>query len=226
MNSACLFSGGKDSALALHRAIEQGIKIDLLLTMKSKNQFSYMFHYPNIETTRLQAEALGIKQVFVETKGIKEEELADLERALLENNVKVLVTGAVASTYQKDRIEAIGKKLGIDVISPLWHIEPVKELKELTENFEVIITQVSAEGLDETFLGKRIDSEMIERLKAVSKKHGINMLFEGGEAETFVLDAPLFKKRIVIDQAKMVREGQIGRYLINRAHPEEKNRDR
>ncbi len=214
MSNACLFSGGKDSTLALHKVMTKGIKIDLLITFLSKNKFSYMFHYPNASKTSLQSQALGIPQVFIETEGKKEEELSDLETALLKNNVKLLVTGATYSKYQADRIKAITDKHGIENIAPLWHIDPISELTELSENFNVIMTAVAAEGLDETFLGKRIDEQLIKKLIILNKKNGINLVFEGGEAESFVLDAPLFNKKIVIKNSKKEWNGERGVFEI------------
>jgi len=222
MSNACLYSGGKDSTLALHKAIRNGKGIDLLITMKPENQYSYMFHYPNTAYTSLQAEALGIRQVFADTKGEKELELEDLERVLKDNDVKLLVTGATYSSYQADRINNICRGLGIESVAPLWHIEPLEELNELVSDFNAIITSVSAEGFDESFLGKRIDSNMVGKLQELNKKYKVNMLFEGGEAESFVLDAPLFKKRIVVESAKTEWNGSTGRYLIEKAHLEEK----
>ena len=222
MSNACLFSGGKDSTLALHRAIEAGIHIDLLITIRSASRESYMFHYPNVEHTALQAKALEIQQVFADTEGEKEKELADLERGLVENDVKLLITGATYSKYQGDRINAMAKRLGIEHLAPLWHIDPMDELGELAEKYEAIISSVSAEGLDESFLGKRIDAAMIERLAALNRKHGINMLFEGGEAETFVLDAPLFRKRIAVEKARTTFTKGRGTYLIEKAGLEDK----
>lgn len=217
MSNACLFSGGKDSTLALHKSVALGAEINLLVTMRSANRESYMFHYPNIDQTALQAKALGIRQVFVETEGRKEEELADLERALVQNNVKLLVTGATFSKYQADRINAIAKKLGIEHIAPLWHIDPLKELKEIAEKYNVIITSVSAEGLSTTLLGKRIDNAVIGQLKEANKMHGINLVFEGGEAETFVLDAPLFRKRIEVEKSRTEKTGENGVFVIEKA---------
>ncbi len=222
MHNACLYSGGKDSTLALHKVVATGVKIDLLITMLSKNKSSYMFHYPNVRHTKLQAEALGIGQVFVETEGKKEEELADLEKAFTDNDVKVLVTGATYSKYQGDRINNIAKKLGIEHLAPLWHIDPMEELNTLDKDFNAIITSVSAEGLDESFLGRRIDKEIIARLQEANKKHGINMLFEGGEAESFVLDAPLFKKKIEIIKARKEWNGTTGAYFIEDARLSDK----
>jgi diphthine-ammonia ligase len=218
MVNACLFSGGKDSTLALHKALEMGIKIDLLITMRSRNKESYMFHYPNIELTRLQAEALGIRHIFGETEGIKEEELNDLEKIFVENDVKLVITGATFSKYQGDRINAIADKLKIEHIAPLWHINPLEELNELSEKYNVIITSVSAEGLSTSLLGKKIDAGVISELIDANKKHGINLIFEGGEAETFVLDAPRFDKRIEVVEAHSEKKEPNGVYLIDRAN--------
>lgn len=217
MTNACLFSGGKDSTLALHKAVAAGIRIGLLITMRPVSSESYMFHYPNIKFTGLQAEALGIRHTFADTAGEKEKELADLERALVDNEVKLLVTGATYSAYQADRINAMTKRLGIEHFAPLWHIEPGEELNELAASYDAIITAVSADGLDESFLGKRIDKQMIARLAELSRKYGINMLFEGGEAETFVLDAPLFAKRIVVGDARKSFANGRGAYIIEKA---------
>ena len=217
MSNACLFSGGKDSTLALHKAVNSGMAIDLLITMLPESKDSYMFHYPNLKFTKLQAEALGIRQVFARTKGIKEEELEDLEVVLAENKVKSLVTGATYSTYQLNRIRIISDKLGINSFSPLWHIEPMSELEELAKTFNAIITSVSAEGFDKSYLGAKIDENMIAKLVLLNQKYNINMLFEGGEAESFVLNAPLFKKKIKINKSSVEWKGMSGIYQIEEA---------
>ncbi len=217
MTNACLYSGGKDSTLALHKVVSMGIKIDLLITMISKSKESYMFHYPNVQYTKLQAESLGIRQVFAKTEGKKEEELDDLRKVLKDNDVKLLVTGATYSRYQGDRVNNIAKELGIEHMAPLWHIDPEAELTEIERDFNAIITSVSAEGFDESFLGKKIDNDMISRLRELKKKYGINMLFEGGEAESFVLDAPLFTKKIEIKKSRTEWNGNRGMYLIEEA---------
>ena len=222
MTNACLYSGGKDSTMALHKASERGIKIDLLISMLPENKASYMFHHPNMGFTRLQAEALSIKQEFVNTRGEKEKELADLESAFKKFDVKLLVTGATYSRYQADRIRKITDKLGIENMAPLWHVDPLAELNELSGKYEAIISSVSAEGLDDSYLGERIDKEMIARLEKANKEYGINMVFEGGEAESFVLDAPLFKKRIVVTKARKEWKGNRGMYIIEEAELEKK----
>lgn len=176
-----------------------------------------MFHYPNTKYTVMQADALGIRHVFAETSGEKEIELGDLEKVLVENEVKLLVTGATYSRYQGDRINNMANGLGIEHMAPLWQIDPLEELNELAERFDAIITSVSAEGFDRSMLGARIDRSMIEKLKELNRKYRINMLFEGGEAESFVLDAPLFSKRIQINKARVEFKNDSGTYIIEDA---------
>ena len=219
---ACLYSGGKDSTMAIHKAWEAGIRTELLITMMPENDFSYMFHKPNVGLASMQAEALGIRHVFANTKGEKEAELEDLEHTLEENKVTALITGATASKYQKDRIEAICSRLSIKMVSPLWGIDPMSELRELADHYDAIITRVAAEGFGKDMLGKRIDDNMVSLLSSLNKRYGTHMLFEGGEAESFVLDAPMFAKRIVVDSARITWKAGTGDYIIEKAHLEKK----
>jgi len=160
-----------------------------------------MFHHPCIELTKLQAEALGIEHIIQRTKGEKEKELEDLRKVLekIKSEIEGVVSGAVESNYQKSRIDAICKKLGLKSISPLWHREPEELLKEEVDSgFEIIITGVFADGFDKNWLGRKIDEKCIEDLKQLNKKYGVHLVFEGGEAETLVTDCPIFKKKIKI----------------------------
>lgn len=218
MKIACLFSGGKDSCLALHRAHAQGLSVDVLLTLAPESDASWMFHHPNVRATALQAEALGIAHVLKRTAGERDSELIDLKNALAELHADALLTGAIASSYQKDRIERICAELGMKSIAPLWHNEPESLLREaLSLGFETIITSVSAEGFDESWLGKRLDEACIAELKRLHEERGVSMVGEGGEFETFVLDAPLFERKIKVLDAKSYWQGQAGRYTIEKA---------
>jgi predicted ATP pyrophosphatase (TIGR00289 family) len=111
MNVAILFSGGKDSTMAVYAALEAKEDVKYLLSMKSKNDESYMFHVPNIHVTDLLSEALDIPIMSVETDGVKEEELEDLKAAFLDLKdlgVEAIYTSALYSVYQKFRIEKLG----------------------------------------------------------------------------------------------------------------------
>jgi len=184
---------------------------------------SWMFHYPNIHLVDLLSEAVGISLVKSETSGIKERELEDLKRVVEKLDVEGLVSGAIASTYQKTRIESVCKRTRLECIMPLWHEDPFSILDEILRlNFEVIITGVYAYGFDKKWLGRKIGADTLTDLAELNKRYGISLVGEGGEYETLVLDAPFFKKRIIIVAAEKIWEKQGGYYLINKAELEKK----
>jgi ABC transporter with metal-binding/Fe-S-binding domain ATP-binding protein len=221
MRLGVLFSGGKDSTLALHLAAEKE-KVACLITLVSKNLESYMFHTPNIDITSLQAEALGLPLVSVATEGKKEEELSDLERAISQAKTQfsldAIVTGAVESVYQASRVQRICHRLDLWSFNPLWKHNPQALLETLVkERYKVIISGIFAYPLDETWLGKQLDAPMIARLVELQEQYDISPSGEGGEIETTVLDAPLFKKRIEILDSTVSARGNSGVYAIKQA---------
>lgn len=207
MKLAALFSGGKDSTYAIYQAIQQGHEIKYLITMFPKREDSYMFHHPLVELTKFQAEAMEIKHITQETAGEKENELEDLKKVLnkIKNEIDGVVSGALASNYQKIRVDRICEELGLKSIAPLWQADQLQRLRdEFKIGFKIMITAVAAEGLDKNWLGKIVDEKVIRDLENLHKKYGIHPGFEGGEAESFVLDCPIFKKKIVIKNFDVV----------------------
>ena len=221
MRLGVLFSGGKDSTLALHLASEKE-QVACLITVVSKNKESYMFHTPNIDVTALQAEALGLPLVSVVTEGRKEEELADLEKAIAEAKSKFhidgVVTGAVESVYQASRVQRICNCLDVWCLNPLWKHDQKALLETLVErNFKVVISGVFAYPLDEKWLGKQIDTQVIARLVELQGQYGISPSGEGGEIETTVLDAPMFNQKIEILGSAVEAKGNCGVFHIKQA---------
>ena len=88
----------------------------------------------------------------------------------------------------------------------------MKEL--LNNNFDFIISSVSSDGLDQSWLGKAINYSEFEKLENLSKKFQFNLNFEGGEAETFVTNCPLFKNRIKIMKSNKIWDKVRGRFEI------------
>jgi diphthine-ammonia ligase len=218
MRLAALITGGKDSILALYRAQKMGHTIDVLATMIPERSDSYMFHFPNIHLTDYIAKALEIPLVKAPTSGIKEKELDDLKKLLASLDVDGIVTGAIQSTYQKQRIDRLCEELGIESVAPLWHQDPHELMKELINlKFKVIIIGIYAYGLDQTWLGKEITSESLEKLVELNEKYQISLVGEGGEYESLVLDAPIFKKRIEILEAEASYENNSGVLTIKEA---------
>jgi ABC transporter with metal-binding/Fe-S-binding domain ATP-binding protein len=221
MRLGVLFSGGKDSTLALAKAKEKN-EVVCLITLISENKESYMFHTVNVGLTTLQAEALDLPIIQRVTEGRKEEELEDLKKAMQEAkttfNIEGIVTGAIQSEYQAGRIRKICAELDLQCLNPLWKKDQKELLKEIVEEgYKTIISGVFAYPLDRSWLGREIDREMIDRLVKLQEKYGISPAGEGGEIETTTLDAPPFKKRIEILESEIKTKGDSGVLVIKKA---------
>lgn len=218
MRVAALVTGGKDSALALHNAIKEGCTVAYLVTIIPQRPDSWMFHCPNIHLAGLFAEAVGIPHVKAETSGEKEAELEDLEKVLTHLDIEGVVSGAIASQYQKTRIDQICNRLGLKSITPLWQQNPKMLLEELLAlKIETIIVGVYAHGLTAEWLGRKIDRAAISALEELNEKYQVSLVGEGGEYETLVLDAPFFKKKIKLLETEKVWEKDSGYLQVKKA---------
>lgn len=224
MKLACLFSGGKDSTYAIHLAKKQGHEIVCLLSVFAKSDESHLLHHPNLKWTKLQSKSLKIPQLTLSsTTDETNDELIVLEKllknAIDEFKIEGLVHGGIKSNFQKEKFEGLCEKLNLISVSPLWESEPKKYMNDLIEsNFHFIMTTVSSDGLDDQWLGKLISKSDMKKLDILSDKFGFNLNFEGGEAETFVIDCPLYSHPIKITKSKVVWDGYIGRFEIEDAH--------
>jgi ABC transporter with metal-binding/Fe-S-binding domain ATP-binding protein len=220
MKLACLFSGGKDSTYAIHLAQKQGHDIVCLLSIFPKSEESHLLHHPNLRWTKLQSESMKIPQLTTSSNSDDtDDELIAMEN-LLQNakdqfQIDGLVHGGIKSKFQKEKFETLCLKLNLVSIAPLWETEPKKYMNELLDSdFNFMMVTVSSDGLDERWLGKLISKSDIEILNNLSDKFGFNLNFEGGEAETFVIDCPLFSNPIKINQFTKNWDGYRGRFEI------------
>ena len=221
MKVAGLFSGGKDSAFAIWWAQMQGWDMAELVTVLPDSSESWMFHYPATEWTKLQAEAMHLPLTVIRTEGVKEKELDDLTYGLRRLTEKIgiegIVSGAVASEYQRTRLDNICEELGLRSFAPLWHKNQQQLVEEQIElGFEIIITACNALGLTKEWLGRKLDTSNFEELVQLSKKHGFSIAFEGGEAETFVLNAPMFHGKIRVDESTPHWKNESGYLTLER----------
>ncbi|MCX8197122.1 MAG: diphthine--ammonia ligase [Candidatus Micrarchaeota archaeon] len=206
MKVAVLFSGGKDSVFAAFVCQQMGWEVVLVSILPA--EYSTMFHFPNIKWCRLQAKRMGLEIFFAQPKGKTEEaELEALKNLLLEIKAEGVASGAIESEYQKERIDRIAYELGIPSFAPLWR-KGEKLLSEQCNYLEIYLVAVAAEGLGKNDLAKRFDLELAKRLS--SMKPTINPHLEGGEGETFVADAPFFRKKIKIKKWKKEFSGASG----------------
>lgn len=211
MKLGVLFSGGKDSCYAAYLAKKHGHEVSCLISVVSENKFSYMFHTPSISKVEKQAEMMELPLIVINTKGEKEKELLDLKKgikkAVDKYGIEGIISGAVESVYQATRVQKICNSLGIECFNPLWQKDQIELLEELIlSKFDVIIVGVMAYPLDLKWLGRKIDNRFLKDVKGLRDKYGISPSGEGGEFESFVLDSPLFKKKLEVKGFKDVGE--------------------
>lgn len=220
MKLACLFSGGKDSTFAIHLAQKQGHEVVCLLSIFTKSDESHLLHHPNLQWTKLQSESMNIPQLTASSDSEKTEDELSVLSTLLQKakekfNIEGLVHGGIKSQFQKEKFESLCVELDLMSLAPLWGTDPLQYMNELIDNnFNFIMITVTSDGLDDTWLGKQISKLEIEILKELSEKFKFNLNFEGGEAETFVLDCPLFSNPITINQSEKIWDGYRGRFEI------------
>jgi len=220
MKLGSLFSGGKDSTYAIYLAQKQGHEVTCLLSIFTKSEESHLLHYPNLQWTKLQSESMKIPQLTINSESDEtDDELFAIEN-LLQNakdqfHIEGVVHGGIKSQFQKEKFESLCSKLDLVAVTPLWNSEPEQYMNDLLDsNFVFIMITVASDGLDDTWLGKQISKSDIDTLKHLSDKFGFNLNFEGGEAETFVVDCPLFSNSIKINQANKTWDGYRGRFEI------------
>ncbi len=220
MKLASLFSGGKDSAFATHLAQKQGHDVVVLLTVFPNSAESHLLHHPNMIWTRLQAESMNVPQLTVESdSNATEDELLHIEKLLIaakeKFNIEGIVHGGIKSNFQKERFESVCQKLDLKSVAPLWNTDAQKHMSDLLgAGFSFIVTSVASEGLDDAWLGRKVTSSDLPILSALSDRYKFNLDFEGGEAETFVVDCPMFSSAILVTKFEKYWDGYRGRFEI------------
>ena len=223
MKLAALFSGGKDSTYSIYKVKQMGHNVQCLVTVFPKSSDSHLLHFPTIGLTKLQSKTLKIPQIISTLDSDELEEEMNALRVLLEKakkdfQIDGLVHGGISSEFQKKCFEKICIENDLKVVTPLWKTNAKKYMIDLIHsNFKFILTSVSSDGLDERWLGKIISAHDILQLHKLSDKYGFNLNFEGGEAETFVVDCPLYSDPILITKSKVIWDGYRGRFEIEDA---------
>jgi len=214
---AILSSGGKDSVYAHWWAILQGWDVISLITCKIQKDDSMMFQIPGTEIVKQQSKVTETNYLEFILSGDSGVEIKELENLIKEHmssskilhGIEGLVTGALRSDYQKTRIEMMCDNLEIKSFAPLWHNNSNSHMSNLVEDgFEMMITSVSCDGLDESWIGKLIDRENLVKLSNISQKYRFSIDGEGGEFETSVVNAPHFKSKILIEGKKIWNKGR------------------
>lgn len=220
LNLAALFSGGKDSTYAIYAAQRLGHKISCLVTIYPTSNQSHLLHFPNIAHTVLQAESMQIPHLVAKADGIDTaKETSALRNVLLSASkhygIEGIVHGGILSNFQKNSFAKSCQNLNLKIVTPLWKMDQMQYMQQLLDsNFEFILTSVTTAGLDDTWMGRIITNQDLPTLHRLANKHGFNPSFEGGEAETFVINCPLFYRPITIKKATKIWDGYRGIFQI------------
>ena len=174
------------------------------------------FQVPGTDIVEYQAKLANVDWISINTEGVENLEIYDLEQELAKLNIDALVCGALRSDYQKSRIERMCARIGIISYTPLWHQSALSHITGLVDNgFGVMITSVACDGLDESWIGKILDQESLKVLIQLSEKYRFNVDGEGGEYETLVVRGPHFDGNIdIVGDVKW--HGRRGELIINK----------
>ncbi len=195
---AAMWSGGKDSCLALWRVINSGCIVDRLICMLNENSVSRA-HGLNREAIAKQAEAAGIDVVFGSSTWEGYETV--LRRIVEELGFQKIIFGDIFLEEHRSWIEKFCSKVGVEPVFPLWGDDTLSLAKEfVSEGFEAYIVAVRKD-IDAPILGRKFNEELIDTLVNA----GIDPCGENGEFHTFVAGGPLFKRRIKFKFGKIRR---------------------
>ncbi len=216
MKVGILFSGGKDSCLAIETAKNKGWEIAYLLSVKPTRRDCYLFHYATVELTKELANMLNLPHIYTICNEADVKKEAQIIHDIVKKNpVDAIVLGGIG--LQETQIKAIRDilfPLGVEVFAAHTGMNHEDILRDMVlRGYEILITEVAADGLNKDWLGKKIDMRNLPELKTASEKYGFHIGFEGGHANTLVLGGPIFNKSIKILESEKIMDGEFSGFL-------------
>ena len=198
MKAAVLWTGGKDSALALHRSLNlYDIKTLICFVPADNRQF---YAHPRQFIT-LQAQKIGIPIEFVSISEPYKLSYRRQIEAIRDTGIEVLITGDISTVDgMPNWIDEVATGL-VGVEKPLWELDRGAILDTLaSDQFEVVCSLSYKKHFQTTIAGKSLDLELISQLKQLP----IDPCGEQGEYHTWVLDAPFFKAPVQLEGTRIV----------------------
>jgi uncharacterized protein (TIGR00290 family) len=192
----CSWSGGKDSALALHHAIEAGAEPGLLVTMLTEGGERSRSHGLRRELLEAQAQAIGVPIAFAATTWDGYEEaltgrLAEAGR----QGLRAGVFGDIDIDSHREWVERVAATAGTRALHPLWQRDRTELMRELLDlGFRAVLVAVRDGLLPTSLLGATIDAAMLDEFE----RAGVDLAGENGEFHTCVVDGPIFDHPVEI----------------------------
>jgi uncharacterized protein (TIGR00290 family) len=196
------WSGGKDSCLALHRALKIGLQVEFLFNMLGEDGIKSRSHGLKKEIIQTQSKALGIPIVYGNASWDDYEvEFKRVMKKLKEKGIEGGVFGDIDLQEHRDWVEKVCSEVGLKAFEPLWNQKYEALLTEFIQSgFEAIVVSAKADLINETWIGHHLDWKFIEYLK----KQDIDLCGENGEYHTLTTNGPIFQRRIELLVSKKV----------------------
>lgn len=200
------YSGGKDSSLALYQAMQEGEAVGIIAMMEEEGKRSRS-HGLSQALLQAQADAIGVPLYIgcASWEGYEEVFINLLEKAK-EAGAEVLVTGDIDVPEHECWHERVTGQVGLGLGMPLWgmdHKEVVKTFIEAGFVTKVVTVNLN-KGMREEDLGCTLTKEYMEELE----ERGIDPCGEAGEFHTTVIDGPLFKHPIPVQDGEITQRGE------------------
>lgn len=195
-NAAMLWTGGKDSSLALFEAGQDAYCVRCLVTF-APPQPDFLAH--PLGFMKLQAEALGLPHYILAVREPFEESYeTHLRQMRNEMGIDVVVTGDIAEVGGSPNwIRERSRPAGMRVHTPLWKRDRNVLLEQLlSHEFEVLFSCVKKRWLTESWIGRGLDERAIADLQVVRERTGLDLCGEEGEYHTLVTNGPQFTRAI------------------------------
>jgi uncharacterized protein (TIGR00290 family) len=200
------WSGGKDSALMLHKILSEGqYEIAHLHTVINQETKRVGMHGVPEALVQQQADAIGLPLVKLylhpsESHAEYEKILRGYYLECIRDGISVIAFGDIFLEDLKAYREKILKEFGIEPAFPLWQYNTTELMRDfLATGFKTLICSANKLHLSEQQLGKVIDESFVKNLPPAVDPCG-----ENGEFHTFVFDAPYFKKPIAFQLGEVV----------------------
>lgn len=202
------WSSGKDSALALHRTLQEDqLEVTSLLTSINKEFQRISMHGVHVSLLEKQAESLGFPLMKME---LSKEPTMEEYRELMSKTMNEIQSQGITHSifgdifledlrkYREDQLKAIG----MQAIFPLWKQNTTDLIHEFLDlGFKTIVTCVNETYLDKSFVGRIIDKDFIKDLPK-----NVDPCGENGEFHTFTFDGPIFKNPIDFEVGEIVKK--------------------
>ena len=203
------WSGGKDSCLACYRALASGLEVQYLANMITKDGKKSWTHGQSSRLLEVQSRAVGIPLLQRRaTMSSYETEFKSMILGLKREGIKGGVFGDIDLEEHRQWIERVCQQAEITPNLPLWGESQDKIMRDFIDlGFEAVVVVAKAELFGEEVLGRKVDLDFVKYLEKLNETKGITPCGEAGEYHTFVIDGPLFHKRVeILETRKILRE--------------------